>query len=129
VNATQEHWLTLSSHPSEVGHARRHVAAACDGLPRDVVEVAKLLTSELVTNAMEHGGGDIAVTVERASSELRVAVRDGGSGGLRAGGRDHDRTGGRGLMLVESLSASWGVAAERNGGGKEVWFRLRTAVA
>jgi anti-sigma regulatory factor (Ser/Thr protein kinase) len=41
--------------------ARNAVADACRGLARDVSEIAQLLTSELVTNAVQHGSGTIAI--------------------------------------------------------------------
>ena len=88
-----------------------------------VLEDAVLLVSELVTNSVLHGGPPVVVAVECDSTALRVRVRDGSpelpvpkSAGL-------DAEGGRGLDLVQSISADWGV--EKTHDGKHVWFVIR----
>ena len=86
-------------------------------------EPAVLITSELVTNAVDHAGTDVAVRILRASSEVRIEVSDGaadqephiGAPGARA-------RGGVGLVIVERLADAWGVEKRRN--GKAVWVRL-----
>jgi anti-sigma regulatory factor (Ser/Thr protein kinase) len=94
-------------------------------MARDVVEIAQLLTSELVTNALTHGDGSIEVQIERSPKCLRVSVEDAGHSLPRHRTASTDSIDGRGLMLVESLAARWGVT--RRAGGKQVWFELRTA--
>lgn len=84
---------------------------------------AKLLASEVVTNAVKYGGGG-PVRLEIESSEpnhLRVEVVDQGSGFVPIA-RDRPRTevGGWGLHLVEQLSDRWGV----HEGSTHVWFEL-----
>jgi two-component sensor histidine kinase len=117
--------LVLQRSEECVRHARRAVAEACRGMARDVIEIAQLLTSELVTNALQHGAGSISVEVARSRNLLRVSVDDESSDRPRrtSGGAEDVR--GRGLMLVEALSARWGVIARDR--GKRVWFELRTA--
>ena len=105
--------------------ARRAVAKACEGLARDLVEIAQLLTSELVTNAFEHGAGSIRVEAHRSAKCLRVSVFDDGTALPQRRQADPWATSGRGLMLVESLATRWGV--NRHTPGKCVWFELRTA--
>ncbi len=86
-------------------------------------EIAELLTSELVTNALVHTDDGAVLTATVGSGVLRVEVRDyvGGVPRPRAPERE-ERTGGRGLVLVQSLADDWGVRpCER---GKSVWFEL-----
>ena len=112
---------------TEIAQARRFARDALAGSPEGVIEVAQLLTSELVTNAMEHGSGVVRVSLDRADGILRVRVKDGSP--LRPVMRQPlnlEETRGRGLLLVASLAMSWGVAPDSPGGGKTVWFRLRT---
>ncbi len=86
-------------------------------------EVAELLTSELVTNALVHTDHDAIVTATVGPNRLRVEVRDfvGRRPKARVPNAD-DGTHGRGLILVQSLADAWGVRA--HGVGKAVWFEL-----
>jgi anti-sigma regulatory factor (Ser/Thr protein kinase) len=89
-------------------------------------DVAKLLTSELVTNAVTHGtqaaGTFVLLTVACDTAALRVDVHDG-SGDLPViDEAPDDAETGRGLLLVTSLSAEWGFY--RTPAGKAVYFTL-----
>jgi anti-sigma regulatory factor (Ser/Thr protein kinase) len=94
-------------------------------------DVAVLLTSELVTNAVTHGtptaGTIVLLTVACDVSGLRVDVHDGSGDlpvldtGLLDEGPAEAETG-RGLLLVTSLSAEWGFY--RTPTGKAVYFTL-----
>lgn len=94
-------------------------------------DVAVLLTSELVTNAVTHGtptaGTFVLLTIACDAATLRVDVHDG-SGNLPvldAGPIEEapeEAETGRGLLLVTSLSAEWGFY--RTSGGKAVYFTL-----
>ncbi|MGP4047606.1 ATP-binding protein [Streptomyces sp. 2A115] len=86
-------------------------------------EIAELLTSELVTNALIHTDRDAMLTATVGPRGLRVEVRDfvGRRPRLRVPNAD-DGTHGRGLVLVQSLADAWGVRA--HGVGKVVWFEL-----
>ncbi|GAA0913731.1 ATP-binding protein [Streptomyces thermoalcalitolerans] len=86
-------------------------------------EVAELLTSELLTNALVHTDDDAVLTATVSSRGLRVEVRDfvDRRPRVRAPGGDDD-TGGRGLFLVQSLADAWGVHTHEV--GKSVWFEL-----
>lgn len=86
-------------------------------------QVAELLLSELVTNALIHTPHGAAVTVSMAPARLRVEVRDFMSGlPLSYVPAADDGTHGRGLLLVRSLADAWGVGAHAL--GKVVWFEL-----
>ncbi|MEU2062661.1 ATP-binding protein [Streptomyces sp. NPDC013455] len=91
-------------------------------------EIAELLTSELVTNALVHTDDDAVLTAVVVPGGLRVEVRDfvARRPEVRAPGTDED-THGRGLVLVQSLADAWGV--RRHGVGKSVWFELDAEAA
>ena len=117
----------LGSGPREVGRARRVLARALErwGVDGECADVAVLLTSELVTNAIRHGAAPVRVRAGIGSGGLRVEVDDEARGAVsprQAAPTDLD---GRGLHLVESLSDRWGWGSARR--GKRVWFELRAA--
>jgi anti-sigma regulatory factor (Ser/Thr protein kinase) len=91
-------------------------------------EIAELLTSELVTNALVHTDHDAVLTATVGPRGLRVEVRDfvARRPRLRVPNAD-DGTHGRGLVLVQSLADAWGVKA--HGVGKAVWFELDAGAA
>ncbi|MFE4694156.1 ATP-binding protein [Streptomyces sp. NPDC056749] len=90
----------------------------------EATEVAELLLSELVTNALIHTRNGAVVTVTSMAARLRVEVRDFTAGQEPAPyvPNADDGTHGRGLLLVQSLADSWGVTAKAL--GKVVWFEL-----
>lgn len=88
------------------------------------LHLAKLLTSELVTNAVLHGRGRITLRARLHDGRLLVDVTDEGSGfEYLTGQRSADRLRGRGLGIVASESARWGI----EDGLAEVWFELAVA--
>ncbi|MEV4948734.1 ATP-binding protein [Streptomyces sp. NPDC053755] len=86
-------------------------------------DVAELLTSELVTNALIHTEHGAVVTATVVPENLRVEVRDfvPGLTAPHVPAAD-DGTHGRGLVLVDALADSWGVEDQEV--GKVVWFEL-----
>ncbi|WP_399431842.1 ATP-binding protein [Streptomyces sp. WAC05374] len=86
-------------------------------------DVAELLTSELLTNALIHTEHGAVVTAAMNPAGLRVEVRDFTTAlpSPYAPSVD-DGTHGRGLVLVQALADAWGVHA--HGVGKVVWFEL-----
>jgi anti-sigma regulatory factor (Ser/Thr protein kinase) len=97
------------------------------GLGPELVDPAELCLSELVTNAVIHAGTAIQVALRLDGDRLRVAVRDNGTSGQvhRRPVPAPDDIGGRGLMLVEVLSAGW--HSERDARGTTVSFDLAVA--
>ncbi|WP_107452047.1 ATP-binding protein [Streptomyces sp. NRRL F-5650] len=87
-------------------------------------EVAELLTSELVTNALVHTDEGAVLTATVGPRALRVEVQDFAGRGRppRPRAPQEGSTNGRGLFLVESLADDWGVRP--CGAGKSVWFEL-----
>lgn len=105
----------------EVRHALRELLS--HWRERESAEVAELLTSELVTNALVHTEHGAVVKATVADSRLRVEVRDFVDAPPTPNEPDvDDGTHGRGLVLVEGLADSWGVRSQ--GLGKMVWFEL-----
>jgi serine phosphatase RsbU (regulator of sigma subunit)/anti-sigma regulatory factor (Ser/Thr protein kinase) len=105
--------------------ARRFVGDALAGRADEgSVEVARLLVSELVTNAVVHAasGVEVEVTVDEAGVVVRVRDADTGPLVSRSGGGTELDEGGRGFMLVDRLAHTWGT--EHGGGRKTVWFRV-----
>ncbi|MFF7235089.1 ATP-binding protein [Streptomyces collinus] len=91
-------------------------------------EIAELLTSELVTNALVHTDADAVLIAVVSARGLRVEVRDfvARRPRLRVPELTED-THGRGLLLVQSLADAWGVRP--HGVGKSVWFELGAEAA
>jgi len=107
------------------------------GVPA-LADTAELLTTELVTNALQHtgGGAELTATLSPAPrNRLRIEVRDSlarrpprrGVAAAPAAGAGEHGTSGRGLLLVQALSDAWGVNAR--GTGKVVWFELAAHAA
>lgn len=109
------------------GHARRWL---CDVLgDHPALDDASLCMSELITNALRYteSGRDGQIRVEVGYSEKVVRVTvidDGGAESVPRLARVGEMAeGGRGLIVVAFLSASWSV--ERRGDGHAVWFEIR----
>ncbi|MEU2305080.1 SpoIIE family protein phosphatase [Streptomyces misionensis] len=113
---------TLPREPRSVGRAREHARAQLLGWGLDaLVDTTELLVSELVTNALRYGEGEIRLRL-LLDRTLVCEVWDGGLvQPRRRRARDTDE-GGRGLQLVQLLSAAWG--SRRTPRGKTVWFEL-----
>ncbi|MFI1867676.1 SpoIIE family protein phosphatase [Streptomyces jumonjinensis] len=114
-------WL-LPREPRSVGRARELARALLASWDLEaLVDTVELLVSELVTNALRYGEGEIRLRLLRD----RTLVCEVWDAGLvqprRRRARDTDE-GGRGLQLVGLLSAAWG--SRRTPRGKTVWFEL-----
>jgi anti-sigma regulatory factor (Ser/Thr protein kinase) len=121
----------LGSGPREVSRARRALARALAawGWTGDAVDIAVLLTSELVTNAIRHGAAPVRLSAGLLHlAVLRVEVHDstpaaGGDDEVAVRHAADDDEGGRGLHLVDVLADTWGWRPADTG-GKRVWFEL-----
>ena len=97
------------------------------GVPGEVREVAELLTSELVTNAIVHGRGHrdglaVHLAVHREDRIMVVEVYDGNRNAPVVVTPGEDEESGRGMALVGELARSWGFRDTRL--GKVVFFEL-----
>jgi anti-sigma regulatory factor (Ser/Thr protein kinase) len=116
--------IRLTAGPAAAAEARGHVRSAICAwdLPVDQ-DVAILLTSELVTNAIRHETGKtVMMTITCSGDELRVDVYDTSCFMPVLVDAAGDAEAGRGLMLVATLSAEWGFY--RTPAGKAVYFTL-----
>ena len=114
----------LTAGPAAAAQARRQVRAAIDAwdVPVDP-DVAVLLTSELVTNAIRHQPGQaVQLTITCICGQLRVDVHDTSRSVPVPAHAPPGAEAGRGLMLVASLSADWGY--HQTPEGKAVYFTL-----
>ena len=112
---------TYDVDPESPRHARADLRAALTGrLDANALDVVELLTTELVVNAIQHGGSNATVTAEVVRDRVRVAVADQGPGAPVRRAPSTKSESGRGLMLVETLATGWGVDITE--GGKTVWF-------
>ncbi|HSP39746.1 MAG TPA: ATP-binding protein [Frankiaceae bacterium] len=119
--------LELPATPAAASVARLFVRCLCEEWAvAEVADVAELLSSELVTNAVIHARSAIELEAARTHSCLRVDVRDVGPGSVTAAPTalptPSEAEGGRGLAIVASLADTWGV--DDTGRGKSVWFTL-----
>lgn len=93
---------------------RWHIDEMCD--------VVKLLTSELVTNAVLHARTAVTLRVVRCDGAVRVEVADESPAVPAARLYSDDAVTGRGLQLVESLADRWGVEPAEE--AKTMWFEV-----
>ena len=116
--------VRLTREPAAAAAARSQVRAVIRAwkVPVDP-DIAVLLTSDLVTNAITHGEGETVTLAIRCSrDQLRIDVYDK-SRSLPAGaGGPADADTGHGLILVASLSTEWG--SFRTPAGKAMYFAL-----
>ncbi|MFJ4800130.1 ATP-binding protein [Streptomyces murinus] len=103
---------------ARVAQMRRitHAHMALWGLPSTLADDVVLAVSELVTNAVRYGRGNVRLWV-RCAEELRIEVRDGNPApALVRTTTDQDESG-RGLLLVAGLARKWGVSQD----GRTTW--------
>jgi serine phosphatase RsbU (regulator of sigma subunit) len=110
--------------PEAASAVRRWIRQSSRGLDRVLREDTVLLATELVTNAVRHGRGEVAVRLWPGPDVVRVEVSDANPHRPEPGGYDLDAEDGRGLLIVGALSSRWGTAPLPGGAGKTVWFEL-----
>jgi len=113
----------LPLHPASASAARRFVTDVLQqwGHPH-LVHPVTLMTSELVTNSVLHTSGELELGLYLDLDRLRVEVVDRSDRLPALQAPDDDAPGGRGLLIIEALSRSWGV--DGRGDGKAVWFEV-----
>jgi anti-sigma regulatory factor (Ser/Thr protein kinase) len=114
-------WV-LPSEPTSVSRARELACGwlAAHGLD-DLVDTTELLVSELATNALRHGRGEMRLRLLRDRT-IVCEVWDHGYAQPRQRRALATDEGGRGLQLVSLLAERWG--SRRTPKGKIVWFEL-----
>jgi anti-sigma regulatory factor (Ser/Thr protein kinase) len=106
--------------------ARQVVEDACLAWALDhVVDIAQLIITELMSNVVRHARTDMEISLSARTGSLRLAVRDGNPVAPELGPRDGTMAEtGRGLLVIQALSAEWGTTPDE--GGKVVWAILST---
>lgn len=123
----REDVLDYTSRPKSVSLARNRAARLVGEWGKgQLADTTCLLVSELATNAIQHGavrGRFFRVRITLTGAALRIAVTDARGERLPCEGAPApDDTHGRGLLLVRTLSARWGVGVLAV--GKTVWCEL-----
>jgi anti-sigma regulatory factor (Ser/Thr protein kinase) len=123
--------LTIPGRPEQVGLARAFVAQtlASKQIKADS-DAATLLTSEIVTNAIQHtksgvAGGTVTIVVIGVAHGVLIEIIDDGSAGAPIVKGDLYAAEGHGLFLVQHLATEWGYL--KDPAGTTVWFHLPTA--
>ncbi|MEV6738946.1 SpoIIE family protein phosphatase [Streptomyces sp. NPDC051104] len=116
----RESW-TVWRVPEAVRHARRFTRRTLRswGVPEET-DTVLLVVSELVTNALVHTDGQVRLDLTLSNHRLRVAVADSSPRTpVKPTSIGWEATGGRGILLVEAMSDTWGTLPVS--GGKQVW--------
>ncbi|MCX5007939.1 SpoIIE family protein phosphatase [Streptomyces sp. NBC_00638] len=119
----RESW-TVWRVPEAVRHARRYTRRALRTWGVSAyVDPALLIVSELVTNALVHTDGQVRLDLTLINHRLRIAVADNSPRTpIKPTSIGWEATGGRGILLVEAMSATWGTVPVS--GGKQVWSEI-----
>lgn len=123
AEATRQRRWQLPSDPSSVGKARHATMRACAvwGVPQ--ADLAEVVVSELVANAVLHGWGMVQLRLYDTTSGLRIEVEDANPEPPRLVPHRPLGEGGHGLHVVNEV-ARWGWSPTRS--GKLVWAQLRS---
>jgi anti-sigma regulatory factor (Ser/Thr protein kinase) len=127
--------VVLEPEPRSASSARDFLRSTFVGWPAAgdaSLDTALLVVTELVTNAVRHGGSRVTLAVTLAEGRLLLEVADEAPGRPTVRDPGWESTGGRGLLLVQAVSTRWGVrpadpgaAPEAAAGaGKVVWAEL-----
>lgn len=111
----------------EIPRSRRFVADVLRSNGAPVTDAALLVASELVTNAVQHGTGEVELRIELDGSAVRLEVLDDGHAAVKLTSKaPASAVGGRGLELVHSVSRRWGAGFDP-AGRTLVWAELSAA--
>ncbi|WP_432020683.1 SpoIIE family protein phosphatase [Streptomyces sp. 1222.5] len=122
----------LATAVADLAAAPESVAAGREFLSRtlaawgfaEAMDDARLLLSEVLTNAVQHGQGPIGVHLCRTDADLTVEISDRSPALPQPRQAAEDEESGRGLLLVRALADDWGVRPTDE--GKTTWFSLKT---
>ncbi|MDQ4008166.1 MAG: ATP-binding protein [Actinomycetota bacterium] len=117
----------LAPVPEAAGQARQFTFRTLrDWDLHSAVGPASVVVSELVTDSLVHARTVLSLSLSRCQDRLRIAVHDHGGGRPFTDTAERfDEVEGRGLVLVQTLSLSWGVFPTHSR-GKTVWAVLGT---
>lgn len=118
---------TFAGDPTAAASARTALRSVLEGEPGGLVDDVELLATELITNAVRHGSGDVLLTLEQEGDLLVIAVTAAAAGDPEERVASTEAPSGRGLAIVEALTSEWGW--EREGDQVTVWARLTPGAA
>jgi CheY-like chemotaxis protein len=105
-------------------HARRFVEEVLARWHcQPALDTIHLLLSEVVANAVVHAGAEPEVAVRLLAERIRIEVSDDDATLPQSVDGGPMAVSGRGIRIVASEAADWGVAP-RPRGGKTVWFEI-----
>jgi hypothetical protein len=119
--------LEMSAWPGAVPCARHHARQVVwDAGLKELIEPVELVVSEIVTNAIRACGAfgseaAVRLWLAVAADSVLVMVWDASACRPQRQSSDPDAEAGRGLLLVDALSASWGSFELAGEPGKVVW--------
>ena len=120
--------LRLPAETAAVASARRFTESCLvQWKLSHLTETMNLLVTELVTNAVVHGGTGADLKLLFDSERLRVEVRDGSTAKPRVKNYSTTATTGRGMQIVDALADRWGTTEEAP--GKVVWLEFEVKEA
>jgi anti-sigma regulatory factor (Ser/Thr protein kinase) len=88
-------------------------------------DVVALVLTEMVTNSVRHGAPPVEVELIDRPGRLVLTVSDGSMVPPRRVAPKPDAESGRGTVLLDALTSTWGVRLEPRG-GKTVWCQFDT---
>lgn len=124
-DATLSVELPDDEHAPAVARAQTRTALGSWRLP-ELLDPMLLVVSELVGNAVRHGGAPVRMLLRRTGPGVRVEVHDEAAQAAPPGASalaDLDAESGRGLFLVDAVSSDSGVQQIPDD-GKVVWATL-----
>lgn len=121
--------LHLDHDLAQIGQVRRQARRTLCGWGLDAhADLAELILSELVTNALRYGTGPITARLSYHDGDLGVEVHDNGAGRPARQEVTSDDETGRGLVLLDGLlglhGGVRGVKADHDGPGKTVYITI-----
>ncbi|NIH87472.1 ATP-binding protein [Amycolatopsis granulosa] len=111
----------LPEEATAAGRAREFTTSALQAweVPPDLRDDIVLAASELVTNAVEHGHGEVTVVLRQNGDRLLLRVWDEDVHVPAPRPVQRSAVRGNGLVIVDAVSESWGYEAAAD--GKWVW--------
>lgn len=102
---------------AEIPRSRHYVADVLARAGAEATDALLLVASELITNAVRHGAGDVELRVIVEPECVRLEVLDDGHVTVSAPAESPapSALGGRGLLLVEGVADRWGSEFESDG--------------
>jgi anti-sigma regulatory factor (Ser/Thr protein kinase) len=92
---------------------------------RDLYEDMDLVFTELISNAVRHGGGLREAQLANTGDHLRLTATDSDPRSPAVRSRRTDQPNGRGMHLIQAIADGWGVHRHHAEIGKRVWADLR----